>query len=245
MNRAFTLIELLVVIAVIAILAALLLPTLKRAKEMGLRSDCRSNLHQIGLVLLMYADENHGRLPYRGLNASNWPWDLNLWVAKTLVGVPKPYTCGGGASGIADAKGARKAILFCPSYKDMNKNDQCWTIDAANTTINRVVLAGYFFLLDGPSMVPANLRVATTKGRPPAPVAETEIVVDPIAYTPDDPGNFLHITGTLVQRTAHVDGRMPAGGNILFLDGHVQWRPWKQHKYQFDGRAPNAPTFFF
>ncbi|HBC88162.1 MAG TPA: hypothetical protein DCZ94_14525 [Lentisphaeria bacterium] len=63
LKRRFTLIELLIVIAIIAILAGLLLPALKTAKEMARETICRSNLKQIGLAFLMYEGDNSGWIP--------------------------------------------------------------------------------------------------------------------------------------------------------------------------------------
>jgi prepilin-type N-terminal cleavage/methylation domain-containing protein len=77
-KRAFTLIELLVVIAIIGILAAILLPSLARARENARRVSCMHNLSEIGLVLHMFADEHNGKLPWSGgKNNANCLLQLN------------------------------------------------------------------------------------------------------------------------------------------------------------------------
>jgi len=82
-ERGFTLVELLVVIAIIAILAALLLPALAKAKERGRQASCISNVRQQTLAVILYADENNDYLPPTAYNDANgdevdWPQLLDL-----------------------------------------------------------------------------------------------------------------------------------------------------------------------
>lgn len=87
-RRGFTLIELLVVVAIIAILAALLLPALRTAREAGRQTGCISNLHQLGVAFSMYADDSEEFYP----GGAPWPNTMSSpadWIK--MVGQNRPY----------------------------------------------------------------------------------------------------------------------------------------------------------
>jgi prepilin-type N-terminal cleavage/methylation domain-containing protein/prepilin-type processing-associated H-X9-DG protein len=80
----FTLIELLVVIAIIAILMAILMPALQRAREQGKRMVCLSNLKQLSLAWIMYADDNDGKICAANIGHSDYGWVAAMDVSESI-----------------------------------------------------------------------------------------------------------------------------------------------------------------
>src|SRR5687767_10732804 len=86
-RRGFTLVELLVVIGIIALLISILLPSLNQAREQAKQTQCLSNLRQLGLAFMMYANDYKGRLPIRNTSAGVGPrqWDWIYWQKPPIL----------------------------------------------------------------------------------------------------------------------------------------------------------------
>ena len=110
-NTPFTLIELLVVIAIIAILAAMLLPALGKARQSARQSSCLANLKQIGLLTIAYGDDNDGCPP--GV-VVQYPRDYGNNVHFAGNGYSGPYGLGMLVSGGYIAKDAAGGVFYCP-----------------------------------------------------------------------------------------------------------------------------------
>jgi prepilin-type N-terminal cleavage/methylation domain-containing protein/prepilin-type processing-associated H-X9-DG protein len=242
---AFTLIELLVVIAIIAILAALLLPALARAKEAGRRAADKSNMHQQGIALMVYSQDNNNLLPDlrfppyappkppgQEKSSGYWAWDIATNFVDEII-----------------RNGGSRNIFYCPSNPEWNC-DETWEFGTygnnnnAGKTDGGFRILGYNYLLPGAGMnittsfPEAKYWKTNTIGIPGkmAP-ADAEVVVDvvvqdQVTFSWSAVTSVGGLPKTIVQRTSHLDGSTPAGASILFVDGHAEWRKFRDMSYK-------------
>ncbi len=240
---AFTSIELLVVIAVLALLAAILLPALARVKEKEIRVICVKNEKQLYTSLHIYWDDNGEKLPDPNAGG-NWPWDVSASTTTVMLN-----------------NGCTKKTFYCPSTAPRFTDQQNW--EAANSLWNfggsHFNITGYSFTfgasasrLDPQYQNLSLLTESHTSTSSPQIFFDSpgtrELIADVILSTGNtlpaaSRDDFTTIFGGFTQNgsayphlSAHL-GRdpVPAGGNIAYKDGHVQWK-------KFDASSPSTVT---
>ncbi len=201
-KSGFTLIELLVVIAVIAILAAMLLPGLAKAKERSKRAACTSNLRQVGLAMHMYADDSADTYPpsdgLGGLGSFHliFPSSIHDTLVKVYLG------------------GARRA-LWCP-------NEAVWAGGHYAEKESHIIAGdfwwiGYFLYANEPRG-----RFGPGKRAKDTAPSTTRIAQDYAWSSPKGQPDAY----TYASFAPHTISRQE-GINQLYGDGHVAWRNYQ------------------
>jgi len=237
-RAGFTLIELLVVIAIIAILAAMLLPALSKAKKKAQQTRCTGNMRQLGLAMRMYADDNRERFPE--MTSVNWAWDVPYSVVDLVLN-----------------SGATRDVFYCPLNPGQN-TDGLWNY-------NNYRVAGYAFTFPGTAGVATTNQNPTITGQRVTGVgavnpAERVFLADATISKPGQgtkgwAGTYqwINIAGGYTaanwpgHRTSHLIGdKLPEGGNLLMLDGHVENRKFINMVPRTDPAVtPSSPVFWW
>lgn len=207
----FTLIELLVVIAIIATLAAVLFPVFVSAKESARQSNCASNLKQISLAWLRYADDNNGRAcpAYYSSNLVMYSWDFII----------DPQNPGGSRLGLLGPYTRNGKINGCPSFR-VKDPERAYTGFAYNTSY----IGGEFYY----GIPPCALADIAQPGR-------TVVFADGGRGNPVMGQNYLRAPSDPLFMAGKVHFRHNGSANVAYADGHVRAA---NKKYLYDPRWP-------
>lgn len=236
-RAAFTQVEFLALVAVVAVLAMIGLSASARLSNQTKIAQCSNNLRQLNLAQLLYAADNSDNLPAYPSGA-NWPWDVPTLVTGTFTQyglVPKTMYCPGTAPRFTDVQNFSSATSLWNfgSGAGFRVIGYALTLGAntlAATNRNTTVVPQPMTV--GPLVIPAqppSQRVLT---------ADANLSQDGVNFTAI-PGGFTFNGLVYFHICPHLDGAVPAGGNVGMLDGHVEWRAFKQMKIRTSGASPN------
>ncbi len=213
MKKHFTLIELLVVIAIIAILAAMLLPALNQAREKAKENNCRGNLKDIGLTLLLYIDSQNDFIPASNGNfdsSSKGKWQDVLY-SFNLGKAPYNYIYAGGDS----SKLSPLGVFACPSSSKPYSG-----VDVSNhygiNSLTHYSGTGRGFASKNDGSV--DMKLGSIKS-PSRRAAVFDIDRLSAGGYPD---GSAYQKSILIQNTNNWRHRNNGGINVLFADGHVE-----------------------
>jgi len=208
-RKGFTLIELLVVIAIIAILMAILMPALKRAREQGQRASCLSNLKQLALAWILYADENDDRVVSSEAGGNFKSQFGNPWVGLTWAS--------GWASGVqlpeADQIAGIQSGLLWPYVKQLGLY-KCATGFRGELLTYAMMIASNGRSVDGSPVWKKRIRI-------PQP-AERQIFIDEGMSSPD----AYSVRYTTVEWWDQPTCRHGDGTTFSYADGHSDYHKW-------------------
>ncbi len=233
-RQAFTLIELLVVIAIIAILAALLLPALAKAKEKAVRIQCTSNIKQWGIAVTMYAGDNREYFPQ---NPSSDSASGFAWMALGLNTNFYPQYLYPNRPGTTTGQRSKQDVLYCPTDEWHRAYESDW---------DRVNLIGYQFLpgrdkddrAAWPDYNSNGLGEWVNRKKLGGPYRKAPVMIDKIQANGTVPNlTWAGATGGSGGKTFPFANHrnstgVAVGGNFLYEDGSVLWRKFDLARYQ-------------